>query len=113
MPVTKGGFVVRRVVRGCAKLCKGFKGRIGDKTKPFGRCFSKCISFAQTGTKRGLGRIPKDRKPTPCSKPCPKAKVSCLKRCFKRKLKVPKRRETMTDVRRAERRLKAKRKTRR
>lgn len=116
MPVTKTGFVVRRVVRGCMKLCKGFKGSVGDKSKPFGKCVSKCISFAQTGTKRGLGRIPTERKPVPCSKACPRAKVTCLDKCFKRKLKVPTRRETMAEVRRAEKRLKKgrrRRKTRR
>lgn len=113
MPVTKSGFVVRRVVRGCAKLCKGFKGRIGDRSTTFGRCFSDCISVAQTGTKRGLGRVPKSRNPVPCSKPCPTAKTACLRKCFKAKLKVPKRRETMAEVRQAEKRMKARRKKRR
>jgi hypothetical protein len=83
----------RRVFRGCMSMCKGFKGRIGDKSKPFGKCVSQCISYAQTGQKRGMGLIPKAKNVQPCSEDCPKPKRACLENCFRRKMKRPRTRE--------------------
>jgi len=89
----------RRAFKGCQRLCKGFKGSMKQgrgkklaKKPPFPRCVSICLSVAQKGTKRGFTRIPKKGAKS-CKTKCPDAGVSCIRKCTKARLRVPKTRD--------------------
>lgn len=78
----------RRTFTGCAKLCRGFSQPL------FSKCLSICTTEAQTGTRRGFSMIPR-KGTTPCKAECPRDGYECLRRCLRRQLVVPKRRERL------------------